>query len=101
MKPVRILMAFFAMLVISTATYAQTGRTRIQERRIAQGSRSGEITRHERRQLERQQRRIRHERRIAGADGTVTRRERREIRRHERRANRNIIRKKHNRRETI
>ena len=78
------------MLTISTATNAQAGRSRIQHKRIAQGVRSGELTRNETRQLASEQRNIRLEKREARADGIVTPRERREIRRDERRANRNI-----------
>ena len=99
MKAIRIFTALVLMLAISTATDAQAARSGIQRRRIAEGTRSGELTRHETRQLARQQRRINNEKREAHADGVVTGNERREIRRHERRANRNIRRKKHNHRE--
>ena len=99
MKAVRLLAALILMLTISTAANAQGARSGIQRRRIAEGTRNSELTRHETRQLARQQRRINMEKKEARADGVVTRREKREIRRHERRANRNIRRKKHNRRE--
>ena len=101
MKTVKFFAAFALMLIISTATNAQAVRSTVQHRRIAHGVRSGELTRHETRQLARQQRNIRQEKREARADGVVTPGERREIRQDTRRANRNIIRKKHNRRDRI
>ena len=99
MKTVKFIGVFALMLLISTATMAQSGRSRFQQKRITNGVRSGELTHHETRQLARQQRHIRHEKRDARADGVVTSCERREIRKDTRKANRNIIRKKHNRRE--
>ena len=101
MKTVKFFVAFALMLIISTATNAQAARSRIQHKRIAQGVRSGELTPHETRQLARQQIHIRQEKREARADGVVTPGERREIRHDTRRANRNIVRKKHNRRDRI
>ena len=98
MKTVRVLAVLVLMLTISTATNAQAGRSRIQHKRIAQGVRSGELTRNETRQLASEQRNIRLEKREARADAVVTAAERREIRREKRHASRNIIRKKHNRR---
>lgn len=98
MKTVRVLAVLVLMLTISTATNAQAGRSRIQHKRIAQGVRSGELTRNETRQLASEQRNIRLEKREARADAVVTAAERREIRRDKRHASRNIIRKKHNRR---
>lgn len=86
------------MLIISPGTNAQL-RPSSQHRRIAQGVRNGALTRHETRQLAREQRNIRNEKREARADGIVTLGERRQIRHDARRANRNIFRKKHNRRE--
>lgn len=101
MKTVKSFAAFALMLIISTATNAQAGRSRVQHKRIAHGVRSGELTHHETRQLARQQRHIRQEKREARADAVVTPGERREIRQDTHRANRNIVRKKHNRRDRI
>lgn len=98
MKTIKFLTAFVLMLIISTGTNAQL-RSAGQHKRIAQGVRSGELTPHETRKLAREQRNIRHEKREARADGVVTAGERREIRHDTRKANRNIFRKKHNRRE--
>lgn len=69
-----------------------------QSRRIAHGIRSGLLTRRESARLAAQQARIRAHERHAKADGVVTGRERASIQRQENRANRNIYRKKHNRR---
>jgi hypothetical protein len=66
--------------------------------RIRRGIRSGSLTRRETARLARQQARIRAHERHAKADGVVTRRERLSIQRQENRANRNIYRKRHNRR---
>ena len=97
MKRVKLFVA--CILVISMSATAQEARTKIQQKRIEQGVRSGELTHHETRQLERQQEKIRREKIRAHADGRVTGHERRKIRRDTRRANRNIARKKHNLRE--
>jgi len=99
MKVIGLFTTLVLLLTISITACAQDARSGVQHRRIAEGVRSGELTRHETRQLARQQRRINNEKREARADGVVTAHERRKIRRHERRANRNIHRKKHNRRE--
>lgn len=58
--------------------------------RIRRGVRSGNITREEARRLRQQQRADRAERRGYRSDGTLTRDERREIRRDERRSDRQI-----------
>lgn len=69
-----------------------------ESRRIRQGVRSGSLTRRETARLAAQQARIRAHERHAKADGLMTARERASIQRQENRANRNIYRKKHNRR---
>lgn len=68
-----------------------------QTMRIQQGVRNGELTRHETQQLVREQKHIRHEKRLARADGQVTRRERKHIRHEQRVASRDIYRQKHDR----
>jgi hypothetical protein len=97
MKFIRACLASVLLILIATGATAQSSI--IQEKRIEQGIKSGELTRHERRQLARQQRRIRREQRRANADGVVTKKEKRKIRREKRKADRNIFRKKHNRRD--
>jgi hypothetical protein len=95
----------FSTVVISQArnlsgqnTPSIDRRERRQSRRIRHGVRNGSLTRREARHLGAQQARIRRHERRAKADGTVTARERARIQRQENRANRNIYRKKHNRR---
>lgn len=99
MKTIKIFTVIVLMLMTSSITNAQAVRTRLQHKRIAHGVRNGELTRHETKQLARQQRNIRQEKREARADGVVTPGERKVIRQDTRRANRNIARKKHNRRD--
>jgi len=94
--------ALVAMLAVTSIANAQTRtpvidrREHRQERRIAQGARSGELTRHEARNLRREERRIRADKRMAMADGRVTPAERRHLRREENRVSRHIYRAKHN-----
>jgi len=97
MKFIKVSLVVLLSLALCHETNAQTGA--IQQARIEQGVRSGELTRHEKRQLKRQQRRIRRDKKKAAADGVVTKAEKRKIRREQRRADRNIYRKKHNRRD--
>lgn len=68
-----------------------------QQRRIVQGARSGQLTPHEYRRLQRQQAAIHRMERRARADGVVTRAERREIARAQQRASRAIYSQKHDR----
>lgn len=98
MKAIKFLAGLFLLLSLSVTASAQNGRSAVQHKRIKAGAKSGELTHHERKQLARQQRHIRAEKREARADGVVTGKEHREIRREERRASRNIYRKKHNNR---
>lgn len=86
-------------LVVNTAE-AQT-RQRVQRHRIKQGVRSGELTRAETRTLAVRKMHNRRNIRRAASDGVITRRERKEIRRDQRRTSRVIYRKKHNRRDRI
>lgn len=74
-------------------------KTEIRQRaRIAEGRADGSLTRHEKKQLKRQQRHIRRMKKKAAADGTITPGEKQKITKAQRRANRNIYRKKHNNR---
>lgn len=70
-----------------------------QQQRIKHGIKSGQLTRHEARQLRMQQAKVRHYKRMAMADGRVTPRERHLIRHTQKMANRNIYYKKHNKRD--
>jgi uncharacterized membrane protein YebE (DUF533 family) len=70
-------------------------RENIQENRIQQGVRSGEITRREHRQLEAEQARIRDMERQAKRDGHIDRREAAAIERAQDAASRHISQEKH------
>lgn len=89
----------FAITAVSVeaqiTTKSNTGRQVSQQARIQQGKRSGELNRREAARLEREQRKIRIEKRIANGDGTVTPREKAFLRREQNRANRHIYREKH------
>lgn len=91
----------FAVGLISieaqTGTRSNTGRQVSHQARIRQGARSGELNRIETRRLEREQKKIQIEKRIANADGTVTPAEKRFLRREQNRANRHIYSEKHDR----
>lgn len=79
---------------------AQTIRQKSQNERsrIAQGVKSGQLTRSEARNEIHDQREIHRDIRSAKADGKVTRCERKNIRHDQRQASREIYRKKHNNR---
>ena len=90
---------FFAgALLAQTATPKITKKQINQQARINQGVRSGELTVHETKQLERQQAKIQMDKKIAKSDGVVTKAERTKIRREQVKASNNIFRKKHNKR---
>jgi hypothetical protein len=71
-------------------------RQAVQQTRIAEGKRSGELTRGESRALRAEQRHIRRAERRSKADGDVTVGERRRLERKQDRANRHIRRAKNN-----
>ncbi len=96
MKTCKVFSLLTIIMALSTQVFAQAGRPALQQKRIAHGVQNGELTRAETRQLAREQRHIRHKKRIARADGVVTPGERREIRQDKRQASRHIARKKHN-----
>lgn len=94
------------MLVLSSVSvFAQRGtvsnsaRQGGQQARIAEGVRSGDLTRRETRVLEREQKKIQIEKRLAQADGKVTPAEKRFLRREQNRASRHIARQKNDRQE--
>jgi len=78
-----------------TATPAVTSRQVKQQARIEQGVENKELTKTETARLEREQRRIEIEKRMAKKDGTVTPEEKRFLKREQNRANRDIRRQKH------
>jgi low affinity Fe/Cu permease len=73
--------------------------SRLQHKRIAQGVRSGELTRAETVNLVSDQRELHRDIRQAKSDGIVTAGERRDIKQAQRQNSREICRKKHNRRD--
>ena len=95
------LILFFALIgglsfYASAQTTPRVAKKQVKQSvRIAEGVASGELTRHEAKQLKRQQKHIQVEKRIAKADGVVTRKERAHIRHDQRVANRSIYRQKH------
>ena len=86
-------------LVASPAWSAgQYGQTQInQQRRIAQGVKSGKLTRHELARLQNEQRQIRHFAHRAKADGHVNKWERRQLSNMKKQASKHIYKAKHNR----
>ena len=98
MKKVILFFTLFTGITFFVAAQSTPKATKTQVRqsnRIAHGVANGELTRHEARQLKRQQKHIQNEKRLAKSDGVVTRRERAEIRRDQKLANRSIYRQKH------
>ena len=97
MKAKNIISAF-ALLVIVSAGYAQvatpvvTDKQVNQQKRIANGIQTGELTPGEVAALEAREVKIQRDKRIAQSDGIVTFRERRKLLREERRTSRAIAR---------
>jgi hypothetical protein len=87
---------FIASTGIIKAQTAATTTTRqvTQQARIADGVNDKELTRHEIKRLEREQRRIQHNKKAAKADGTVSPEEKKLLRHQQNRANRHIRRQK-------
>ncbi len=98
MKKLLILSIFLVsgavVMAQSTPVVNQTQKT--QSKRIVQGAKSGELTKRETKELVRQQKRIKNQKRVANADGKVTKRERARIRHSQAHANKNIRKKKNN-----
>lgn len=91
-----IILAFsIATVNAQSSTRSNTGRQVSQQARIQQGKSSGELNRRETARLQREQRKIRIEKKIVNADGVVSPREKRFLRREQNRANRHIYREKH------
>ena len=95
-------LAFVAVLTaVTLPAMADTprldAREQNQRERIAQGIRSGELTRPEARRLVRGEVRLHRHERIAKSDGVVTRAERYRLQQHADRMSRRIYRQKHDR----
>ena len=100
MKSLKLLTIAVSLLVAGSAfaqsaTPVVTERQENQKARIAEGVKSGELTRREATKLRAEQRGIRAEKRMAKADGVVTPAERAKLRRDQNRASRDIYRQKH------
>lgn len=87
--------------LFTTANAQQTikQKGRHERHRIAQGVKSGELTRAETANLVKGQKEIRQDVKAAKADGVVTRAERKDIKQDQRQESRKIYRKKHNNRD--
>ncbi len=88
------------MVAIAASSNAQTEKRSLRDesRRIAQGIRSGQITKTEALVLRKQAKDVRRTKAIAVADGVVTPQERGAIARQDRQLDRTIRRTKHNKR---
>lgn len=108
-KTSSILIAVVISLFVGLTALAQTTpgthtphinkRQHEQQKRIRQGVRSGELTKGETKNIEKDERGIRQEERAARADGTVTPEERKDINKDLNKTNRRIYRAKHNNRD--
>lgn len=89
-----------AMVALATSTQAQSEKQTLKDerRRIAQGIRSGQITKAEALLLRKQARTVRRTKALAAADGVITPREGRAIVKEDRTLDRSIYRSKHNKR---
>ena len=102
MKKIVFVMAMISGLFIAQGADAQPRTSNInrtqynQHQRIQHGVRNGELTRHEVLQLKKQQAHIKHDKRMAKADGRITPNERRHIAREQKCASRSIYKAKHN-----
>jgi tellurite resistance protein len=86
-------MASTGLLKAQTAA-PTTSRQVTQQARIAEGVKDKELTKHETAKLEREQRKIQHDKKVAKSDGTVSPEEKKLLRREQNRANRHIHRQK-------
>lgn len=99
------------LVLITSSLFAQTGgettatsnktpvvtkRQKNQQKRIAKGVKSGELTAKETKHLEKEEAKIQHDKAVAKSDGTVTKQERAKLQREENKASRDIYKKKHN-----
>jgi len=94
-----IVAALASGLAVSNAEGQVRHHTQNQHQRITQGVRSGKLTKAEAKDLREDQKDMQRDRKLAKADGKITRRERRLLKKEEHKNNREIYRKKHNRRE--
>ncbi len=95
---ITIAIAATSLLLINPAAAAERPGTRQihQQKRIHQGVESGEITRKEYRNLQREQAAIQRSKRQAWSDGQLTRKERVRLEHQQNKSSRHIYRAKHN-----
>ena len=98
MKKYILLAVFLVAVVASSQAQTEKRSLRDERRRIAQGIRSGQITKAEALVLRKQAKDVRRTKAIAVADGVVTPQERGAISRQDRQLDRTIRRTKHNKR---
>jgi len=98
MKKSILLLAVLVALTVSAKAQTEKRSLRDERRRIAQGIRSGQITKAEALVLRKQAKDVRRTKAIAKADGVVTPQERGAIARQDRQLDRTIRRTKHNKR---
>lgn len=98
-----LLVSAFALPVFAqnTSTPNIDKRQDNQQKRIAQGVKSGELTVKETENLEKREGKIEADKQLAKADGKVTRAERRKLQREENVASRKIYKKKHNAKKAV
>ena len=87
---------FVGLATMKASSPVVKSNSKTQVKRIAQGVRSGSLTRMEAKQLKNQQIHINNVKKVAKADGVVTIKERAIIQHKQCKANRAIYRKKHN-----
>ncbi|HRH01783.1 MAG TPA: hypothetical protein PLI68_13355 [Bacteroidia bacterium] len=98
---IKLLLSGFLLLFYCSQSKAQTATPKVkhkqeqQQKKIAQGVKNGELTPAEAEKLERQQRKIQHDKRMAKADGVVTPKERAKIHHEQKRAGKHIAKEKH------
>ena len=92
-----IVLAASSLMLGQAATSGINRTQKNQSTRIHAGIKSGELTKHEARQLRKQQVHIQREKKFAKRDGIVTTNERKHIKHDQKRASKNIAIKKHNR----
>jgi uncharacterized membrane protein YebE (DUF533 family) len=97
----KVLASAIVLFALFTSASAQTIRQKgkNERHRIAQGVKSGELTKSEAKNLAQDQREIHQEVKAAKADGVVTKEERKDIKQDQRQTSRKIYRKKHNARD--
>lgn len=97
MKGITLVLAavFMFTLQVAQAHPHAAAKQYNQHKRIQQGVRSGQLTRHEANRLRMQQAQVRNYKKMAMADGHISPRERVVINRAQKNASRNIYRQKH------